>query len=453
MSTCPSTASAAAVAAELDRRLPAGRILAGRAYEQSCRVWNGAIDRAPALIVRPHTRAEVQAAVVAAREHDLPLSVRGGGHDWAGRALRHGGLVIDLSAMTHVIVDPQHRVATVQGGATAGGVIGAAHAHGLTAAAGTVGGVGMTGLTLGGGYGPLLGRYGLALDNVLGVEVVIANGRLVTATVSEEPELYWALRGGGGNFGVVTALSVQLHPVSTVLGGLIAYPWSDADRVWEQLDGILVDAPDELTVQTGMLPGPDGSPTVFLSPVWCGDLSDGQRVLESLQALSTPLMAQVAPASYVELLRQFDAFVVDGRHCAARSRNVTRFTPEVVAALVEAGLRQPSRNSMISVHHFHGAATRVPVADTAFGLRAPHRMIEIVAAWEPEEDPTAHIGWADRVDADLAPHALPGGYPNMLGPGAREQIAHAYGSNAERLCAAKRHFDPDGVFSAVGLPG
>lgn len=453
MSTCPSNTSAAAVAAELDHRLPTGRVLTGAAYDQGRRIWNGAIGHAPALIVRPHTRAEVQTAVRAARQHGLPLSVRGGGHDWAGRALREGGLVIDMTAMAHVIVDPRNRIATAQGGATAGDVIGAAKADGLTAAAGTVGAVGMTGLTLGGGYGPLMGRYGLALDNMLGSEVVLADGRAVTATPSEEPELYWALRGGGGNFGVVTSLSLRLHPVPEVLAGLIVYPWSDAARVWTQLDDILAAAPDELTVQTGILPGPDGSPTVFLSPVWCGDLSDGERVVEPLRALSTPLVTSVAPTSYAGLLSQFDSFVVDGRHYAARTRNVTRFTPDIIAVLVEAGERQTSSYSGIVVHHFHGAATRVPLADTAFGLRAPHRMIEIVAAWEPDDDATAHIGWADRVDAGLAPHALPGGYPNMLGPDAHEQTAHAYGGNATRLGAVKKQFDPDGVFSAIGLPG
>jgi FAD/FMN-containing dehydrogenase len=454
MSTSPSITSAAAAAAEeLNRRLPGGRVLAGRAYDQSRRIWNGAIDHAPAVIVRPHTRVEVQTAVRAARQHELPLSVRGGGHDWAGRAVCHGGLVIDLSAMTHVIVDPQSRIATVQGGATAGAVIGTAQPHGLTVAAGTVGGVGMTGLTLGGGYGPLIGRCGLALDNVLGAEVVLADGSSVTATPSEEPELYWALRGGGGNFGVVTSMSLRLHPIPEVLAGLIAYPWPDAVRVWTQLDEILAEAPDELTVQTGILPGPDGSPTAFLSPVWCGDLSHGDHVIEPLRSLSTPLVANVAPTSYAELLSQFDAFVVDGRHYAGRTRNVSRFTPEVIAALAAAGEHQTSRHSGVVVHHFHGAATRVPVEDTAFGLRTPHRMIEIVAAWEPDDDAAAHVGWADRVDADLAPHALAGGYPNMLGPGAHEQIAHAYGSNAGRLSAAKRRFDPDGVFSAIDLPG
>lgn len=453
MSTSPSATSASAAAAELEQRLPGGRILTGDAYDNSRRIWNGAIDHAPALIVRPQTRAEVQTAVLAARHHGLPLSVRGGGHDWAGRALREGGLVIDLTAMTHVIVDPQSRVATVQGGATAGDVIGAAHAHGLTAAAGTVGKVGMTGLTLGGGYGPLMGRYGLALDNLLGAEVVLADGGAVTATESEESELYWALRGGGGNFGVVTSLSLRLHPVPEVLAGLIVYPWSDAARVWTQLDEILVAAPDELTVQTGILPGPDGSPTVFVSPVWCGDLSDGERAIEPLHSLSTPLVVGVAPTSYVGLLGQFDSFVVDGRHYAARTRNVSRFTPAVITALCEAGQRQTSTHSGIVVHHFHGAATRVPLASTAFGLRTPHRMIEIIAAWEPDDDAAVHVGWADRLDSELAPHALPGGYPNMLGPDAPEQTAHAYGSNAARLSAAKHQFDPDGVFSAIALPG
>lgn len=328
---------------------------------------------------------------------------------------------------------------------------GAAHPHGLTAVTGTVGAVGMTGLTLGGGYRPLLGRYGLALDNLLGAEVVLADGRAVTATQQEEPELYWALRGGG-NFGVVTSLSLRLHPVPEVVAGLIVYPWSDAVRVWTQLDGILAAAPDELTVQTGILPGPDGNPTVFVSPVWCGDSSDGERVIEPLQSLSTPLTVGVAPTSYVDLLRQFDSYVVEGRHYAARTRNVGHFTPEVIAVLFGAGWRQTSRYSSIIVHHFHGAATRVPLSSTAFGLRSPHRMIEIVATWEPDDDPAAHVDWADRVDTELAPHALPGGYPNMLGPDAPEQIAHAYGSNAARLAAAKQQFDPDGVFSAIALP-
>jgi FAD/FMN-containing dehydrogenase len=308
-------------------------------------------------------------------------------------------------------------------------------------------------LTLGGGYGPLIGRYGLALDNLVGAQVVLADGRVVTATQSEEPELFWALRGGGGNFGVVTSLSLRLHPASDVLAGLIVYPWSEAVQVWAGLDDVLAYGPGELTVPTGILPGPDGAPTLFLLPVWCGDLAAGERAIEPLLRLGTPLLADVGPTSYASLLRQFDTHVIAGRHYAVRTRSVARCTPEVIAALFDAGQCQTSRHSAVAVHHFHGAATRIPIGGTAFGVRTPHRMIEIVAAWEPDDDNNAaHVAWADRVATDLAPHALPGGYPNMLGPGDHEQIAHAYGTNAARLCAAKRHFDPDGVFSAIPLP-
>jgi hypothetical protein len=231
------------------------------------------------------------------------------------------------------------------------------------------------------------------------------------------------------------------------------YPWSEAGRVWALLDDFLADASDYLTVQTGLLPGPDGQPVVFLSPMWCGDLASGETTIGPLRSLGTPLLSNVAPTSYVELLSQFDAHVVAGRHYTVRTRSVSRLAPEVIAALDEAGRRNTSRYSAIAVHHFHGAATRVPLGSTAFGLRTPHRMVEVVAAWQPDEDNAAPAAWADRVSADLAPHAIIGGYPNMLGPHDHEQIAHAYGSNAARVSAAKVHFDPDGIFSAIALPG
>jgi FAD/FMN-containing dehydrogenase len=283
------TSTARALAAELDQRLPPGCLLTGPDYDRGRRVWNGAIDHAPALIVRPHTPNEIPTTILAAQHHGVPISVRGGGHDWAGRSVRHGGLVIDLSAMNRVVVDPQTRLATLQGGATTGDVIRAAQAHRLSAATGKVGGVGMAGLALGGGYGPMIGRYGLALDNLIGAEVVLADGRCVAASPSREPELYWALRGGGGNFGVVTSLSVQLHPVPDVLAGLILYPWHQAAHAWTQLDDILAVAPDELTVRAGILRGPEGGPLLFLSPVWCGDLAAGETTLQPLLRLGTPL--------------------------------------------------------------------------------------------------------------------------------------------------------------------
>src|SRR6516162_7161016 len=260
--------------------LPAGRVLSGSAYDASVQIWNAAVTHEPALIVRPESPAEVRAAVHA-----------------------------------------HARVATVQGGVTASELIGVAQPHGLAAVTGTIGAVGISGLTLGGGYGPLNGRSGLALDNLLRAEVVLADGRHVTATPTEEPELYWALRGGGGNFGVVTSLTLQLHHVPSVLAGLIVFPWSQAADVWTRIDEVLADCPDELTVQSGVLPSPDG-PMLFLSPVWSGPPSQGERAIDELLRLGDPLSSQVAPMSYADMLRLFDAHIVTGRHYAMRTRTV-----------------------------------------------------------------------------------------------------------------------------------
>jgi FAD/FMN-containing dehydrogenase len=446
-----STPSAAAAARDLRARLGPDRVLVrGPAYDQARRLWNGAVDHRPALIARPGTPAEVQVAVLTALMHDLPVSVRGGGHDWAGRAMRPGGLVIDLTRMRQVTVNAGERIATAGGGATARAVIAAATPHDLVAATATCGSVGMAGLTSVGGYGPLTGRSGLALDNLLGAEVVLADSRLVTADAWHEPDLFWAIRGGGGNFGVLTSLRVRLHPLRGLLAGVIVFPWDQAAAVWEGLSCVLADAPDELTVRSGILAGPDGSPRMFLSPAWSGEAAQGEKAIEELLRLGTPLLSHVMPRSYAQLPGQFDAGVPDGRHYAIRTRSVAAFTPGVIAALAEAGSALTSRLSLVSIHHFHGAAARVPRDATAFGIRQKHFTVEIVAAWEPDDARGArHRAWADSLSAMLAPHALPGGYPGLLGPDDHDQIAHAYGPNDARLRAAKAHYDPYGTFSAT----
>ena len=414
-------------------------------------IWNAAVQRRPALSVRARAARGVQEAIRVARDRALPLSVLGGGHDWAGRALCDGGLLIDMSRMRGVTVDASARVATVGGGATAADVVAAAARHGLVAAAGNMGVVGMAGLTLGGGYGPLNGRFGLALDNLQSAEVVLADGRIVIADATREPELFWALRGGGGNFGVVTSMRVRLHPVHTLIGGLIVFPWSQAAAVWRGLRAVLATAPDELTVQSGLLPGADGQPNFFLAPAWSGDLAAGERAVDVLAKLGKPLATQLARMTYVEMLGLFDAHVVDGMHWAVRTRTLPEFTPEIIDALVEAGRTRTSPRTLMPIHHCHGASTRIRSDETAFATRREHFMVEIVAGWPPG-DGTAHRAWADAVSAALAPYALPRGYQNLLGPDDHEQIANAYGDNAIRLLAAKRHYDPDGVFTAIPLP-
>ena len=424
-------------------------------YFQTRQIWNGAVRHQPALFAVCETSDDVQAAVGSAREHRLALSVRGGGHDWAGRSLRHGGLVIDLSQMRRVDVDPVASAATMQGGATAVDVISAVEPHGLVAATGNCGAVGMAGLTLGGGYGPLTSRYGLASDNLLGAEVVLADGQLVQCDERENPDLFWALRGGGGNFGVVTAIRVRLHPIRQVLAGMMLFPWSEAESVLRGYAEVISDAPDELSIFAGMLSAPDGSSVVLLAPMWSGDASQGKKLIARLRQLGTPVMEQVGQMPYQGWLSMFGTVAPVGRHYAAQTRSLARFTPEVISTLVAGGQQRSSPYSAIIIHDFRGVATRIPLAHTAFGLRKEHFMVEIIAAWESsaEDDGHIHREWTRTLSLRLAPHALPGGYPNMLGPDEHERAAQAYGANLGRLQRVKRLFDPEGVFtSAISLP-
>ncbi|ART70042.1 hypothetical protein BTO20_16970 [Mycobacterium dioxanotrophicus] len=414
-------------------------------------VWNAAVQHRPALIVRPESSQDVQQAIRVARARGMRLSVLGGGHDWAGRAVCDGGLVIDMSGMRSVTVDADSQVATVRGGVTAADLIDTLAPYGVVAVTGNCGGVGMAGLTLGGGYGPLNGRFGLAIDNLLGVEIVLADGRIVTADARHEPELFWALRGGGGNFGVVTAMKLRLHPLDQLIGGMITFPWSQGATVWSGLGAVLSTAPEELTVLSGLLRGPDGQPAVFLAPAWTGDQRGGEAALDALGKLGTPLTTQVAPMTYREWLRLFDTWDVRGQHWAIRTRTVADFTPGVIDTLLEAGLKLPALPSGISIHHCHGASTRVAPDETAFAYRSPHFVVEVVAGWETG-DGAAHRAWSDAAAAALAPHAMPGGYQNLLGPEDHEQIVNAHGDNALRLAAAKSHYDPDGIFNAIPLP-
>jgi FAD/FMN-containing dehydrogenase len=442
---------AAAVRALTEQLGPERVVVSGPAYEAVLAIWNGAVEHRPAVVVRCTTAADVQVAVRVAGEYGVPLSVRGGGHDWAGRSLRDNGLVVDLSGMRDVTVDAEARVATVAGGARAADLIAEVSQYGLSAVTGTVGAVGVAGLTLAGGYGPLGGVAGLALDNLLGVEVVLADGSLVVADAENEPELFWATRGGGGNFGVVTSLRVRLHPITKVLAGFIMFPWDQAASVLRGFADLARSAPDELTAQCGVLSDPTGAPALLISPAWSGDLVEGEKVITQLEQLGTPLMSQVAEMPYAGVLALFDPFLENGRHVDIQTRSVAAIDDDFIKVLIIAGESRTSPLTGIVVHHFHGAATRVPLESTAFGIRQEHFMIEIVTTWEPG-DATAHREWSHSVSEAFAPMALPGGYPNLLGPDEREQIDQSYGSNTTRLREAKAQYDPAGVFSATGLP-
>ncbi|SCL69513.1 FAD/FMN-containing dehydrogenase [Micromonospora citrea] len=419
-------------------------------HAAAVRLWNAAVDRAPALLARCVDAEEVALALRVARRCHLPLSVRAGGHDWAGRALRDGGLVLDLTLMRRVDLDAPAEEVTVAGGATAADVLAVTGPHDLVVATGVVRAVGMAGLTLAGGYGPLCGRYGLALDNLLGAEVVLADGRRVTAGPGHDAELHWALRGGGGNFGVVTALRLRTHRLPAALAGMIMFPLDQAAAVLRGYRAVIADAPDELTVMAGFLAGAGGEPLVFVFPTYVGpDPAAGWPWVERLRALGDPVVDQVAPMPYDEVLRMFDGGMVDGNHYLLRTRWLGTLADAAVEALVDAARRITSPYSTLALHHFHGAASRVGAGDTAFGLRADHLLVEVIAVWRPGDDPGRHREWAERTSAALAPHALPGGYPNLLAPAETDRVRLAYGDNWDRLRRAKRRYDPRGVFSAV----
>ncbi|MGC5290879.1 FAD-binding oxidoreductase [Micromonospora sp. DT231] len=420
------------------------------AYATTTRLWNGAVHRTPALVAHCRDADEVAHAVrIAARCH-LPLSVRSGGHDWAGRALRDGGLVLDLTGLNAVRIDPDAATVTVGGGATTAELLAAARPYDLVVPTGVVRDVGVAGLALAGGYGPLCGRFGLTLDNLLGAEVVLADGRRVTADPRHDAELYWALRGGGGNVGVVTELRFRAHRLPGVLAGMIMFALAEAPAVLRGYGAIIAEAPDELTVMTGFLPGPAGEPMIFVCPFYSGpDLDAGLPWMDRLRDLGTPLVDQIAPMPYADALRMFDGGMVDGNHYLLRTRWLPARTDGVADVLVDAAHQVSSPFSALAVHHFHGAATRVRLADTAFGLRGEHLLTEIIAVWAPGEQSGPHREWAERTSTALAPHALPGGYPNLLAPEETDRVRLAYGANWARLRRAKHRYDPRDLLTAV----
>ena len=440
----------------LSQRLP-GRVSqpGDEHYAAATAIWANPVGRWPRAVVHCLTSEDVQVAIRAARECQLPLSVRGGGHDWAGRALCNG-IVLDLRAMNAVVIGgPENRTARVFGGARAANVAAVTDPLGVAPVTGSVGAVGMAGLTLGGGYGPMIGRFGLALDNLLAAEVVLADGRVVAARGDSEPELFWALRGGGGNFGVVTAMHLRLHDVPSVRSGILIYPFAEAKTILEQCAEIVPSLPDALTVQLGVAGGPDGTPVVLIVPTWCGAPEEGERRVAPFLRLGTLLGGTLEAMPYGQMLTAFDPYLVHGR----RTFMETCWLPALDSAgndiLIEAMEAAVSPGCAIFTHEFRGAASRVPAEATAFGLRRDHVLIEVLAVVPDPSDQlqaARHLQWAKDTRHAFDTIALPGGYPNLLAVG-DPRVARSYGPNAEWLIRAKGRYDPENIFSsAIPLP-
>jgi len=419
-------------------------------YADATAIWAKPTGPLPRAVVHCRTASDVQAAIRAARDCHLPLSVRGGGHDWAGRALCEG-VVIDLRGMKGVTLGPD-RTARVAGGALAAELVAAADPYGLAAVTGSVGGVGMAGLTLGGGYGPLLGRFGLALDNLLDAEIVLADGRVIAAGPDNEAELFWALRGGGGNFGVVTAMHHKLHALASVRFGILLYPAAEARSVLQGCAEIAATAPEALTVQVGFARSPDGATLVFVAPTWSGRPEEGEARTAPFLKLGSLLAGGVEASSYGKILSAFDPFIVNGQRVIMDSCWLPALDSGAIEIFIRAMEAAVSPGCALITHEFKGAASRVPANATAFGLRRDHLVVEILACFTDEAGAAAHRQWVQATRQAFETMALPGAYRNFLTPG-DERAAKSYGGNAERLIAAKRHYDPDNLFrSAIPLP-
>lgn len=437
-----------AVSAMLRGRFSGDVLTDPAAIAAAARMWNARVPGgAPAVVVRCHGTADVRAAVEAARSAGMALSVLGGRHDWGGAALRDGGLLVDLSAMRQVTVDGAE--ARVAGGATVSDVLDAARPHDLAAAVGTVGSVGFAGLTLGGGYGTLIGLIGLGVDNLLSAEVVLADGQVVTADLRREPDLFWALRGGGGNFGVVTELRTALHPMGTVTAGMIAFGWHEARSVLRGWRDLTASADDALDVMFGVMHTPAGL-SLYTVPTWAGDPDQAAAQIDQVRALGTPVMEQVARRALADVVHDLDAAFPHGGNYHLGSRLVPALSDDAIDAFTRSAEEMPGA-CWLNVHHSHGAATRVPVAGTAYAYREEHLVVEVLGAW-PDGAGTAEQAWVLDTGRRLDPHALPGGWANLMAQG-DPRAADAYGGNTARLMAVKAQYDPDGVFTAIPLPG
>ncbi len=418
-------------------------------YDATRAVHNGLIDRRPALIVACRTTADVVDALVFGREAQLEVSVRGGGHSVAGRAVTDGGLMIDLAEMKRVTVDPDTATATAEGGATWADLNDAAAEHGLAVTGGAVSTTGIGGYTLGGGLGWLMAKHGLASDNLLEVELVTADGTVLLVNAESDGDLFWALRGGGGNFGVATSFTYRLHPLRTVVGGLIAHPFDAAPDLLRFYRDAVAAASDDLTVFAGLVHAPDGSGAKLAALVvfHTGDPDAAERDLEPFKTWGSPLVVDVGPMPYPVMNTILDGGFPKGALNYWLSSFTRGLTDDLIDAAVERFAAVPSTMSAMLFEHFHGAVTRIGPTDTAVPHRDEGWNLFIPSVWTDSSDTDANVQWTRETFAALRPEFGSGRWLNYLGDDqADDAVRAAYGPNYDRLKEVKRRYDPDNVF-------
>jgi len=415
-------------------------------YEEARQVWNGNIDRWPGLIARPTGVADVIHAVNFARDHNLLVSVRGGAHGFAGTCVCNGGLVIDLSLMKGIRVDPVRRVVRAEGGVKWGEFDRETQVFGLATTGGTDPDTGIAGLTLGGGFGWLGYKYGLASDNLISVDIITADGKFRVASDTEHADLFWGLRGGGGNFGVVTSFEYRLHPVGPVLAGLVLHPFAKAREALQFYRDFSSATHEELTTYAGLLTSPEGAKTVAIGVCYTGPLAEGERLIAPVRRFGPPLADQIRPMAYTELQSMFDAAYFSGNQYYQKDQVLREISDDAIDIVVE---HFASVSSPLSVPFFQQGGGAIRRGNTAYAHRDALYILVLITQWRDPAESERHVRWTRALWQALQPYATGGVYLNHVGreeEDGADQVRAAYGANYQRLVELKQKYDPTNLF-------
>jgi hypothetical protein len=417
-------------------------------YEVSRRIWNAMIDRRPAAIARCTGPADVRAAVRFAVDQGIYPAVRGGGHNAAGLATIDDGLVIDLTNMKGISVDPISGTATAQMGLTWGEFDRETHLYGLATTGGVISTTGVAGLTLGGGVGWLMGRCGLVCDNTLSYDAVVASGELICVSPHEHADLFWALKGGGGNFGVVTSIAYRMYPVTTVISGMVLHPLAHAREVLKfYRDFVMSGLPDELTVYAAALSTPDGHPVVTLIPAWCGENpAEGERLLDPLRKFGSPIADLISSMPYPAMQQMLDAVAPFGLRSYWKSSFLRDLPDAAIDTFVQFAESRTSPRSLAILEHAHGAVTRVKVDATAFPTRSAPFDLVLISVWNEAGEDARHIDWTRRFHSAMQPWSAGSVYVNSLDQDDADRVPEAYAQNYAKLSALKAAFAATKIF-------
>ncbi|PBB18871.1 FAD-binding oxidoreductase [Mesorhizobium sp. WSM4313] len=417
------------------------------AYDRARRVWNGAIDKRPAAIVFCATPDDVVHAVTYARSQGCLVAVRSGGHNVAGLSVCDDGMVIDLSRMKKISVDPQRRIARAEAGLNLGEFDAATQAHGLATTMGVNGDTGIAGLTLGGGFGKLGRKHGLSCDNLIAAEIVTADGRMLRTSASDHPELFWALHGGGGNFGIVTAFEYRLHPLGpALLVGSVLHAYNQAREAMRFYDEFSRGAPDELSVDAALVTLPSGERAFSIAACYAGPLEAGEAVIAPLMKFGSPVESRLQAIPYIQIQSAGDSLFPRGRRYYWKAQFLREIADGAIDALLDCYAKAPNRSSLLVFQQVGGAIARVPASDSPYANRDAALDCFPIAIWDDPVDDEANIGWARDLWNAVRPFSTGGVYANNLGDEGDERVRDAYGGNYARLAAVKKQYDPTNFF-------